>query len=131
MEKQLFGIGLSVTALILATNGLGVRRHPTTPPSTTLMKAYYASDFLYISSLCFAKLSLIVYFGNIFFQRTHRRVVSAMGVLVGVWSAVSLGAVAFQCQLPKPWEVMTLRCYNRVSAICISKADEWRLIFYH
>lgn len=111
---QVFAIGLSVTTFILASEGLGVLGQLTLSHANILMKGYYASNFLYIASLCFAKLSLIIYLYNIVVQRVQRRVVLGIGIFIAVWSLGSLIAVAFQCGLPKPWEMMTLHCYNSV-----------------
>jgi hypothetical protein len=82
------------------------------------MKGYYASEFLYISSLCFSKLSLLVIFYTVVaVQRTNRLLVSAFGAFIVVWSLVSLLVVAFQCEFPRPWELMTLRCFNTVRIV--------------
>jgi hypothetical protein len=79
------------------------------------MKGYYASEFFYVSSICFSKLSLLVLFYNIVAsQRMLRRLVLGVGAFILTWSATSLLAIAFQCQLPRPWELMTLRCFNTV-----------------
>ena len=79
------------------------------------MKTYYASDFLYISTLGFAKLSLIYFFYSIHVQRGQRRFALAFALFILAWTFASLAAVAFQCGLPKPWEMLTLHCYSTVS----------------
>jgi hypothetical protein len=80
------------------------------------MKGYYASEFLYISSICFSKLSLLVVcYTVVAVQRTYRRLVLSFGAFIFTWSISSILVVAFQCQLPRPWQVMTLRCFNTVS----------------
>ncbi|KAF2472389.1 uncharacterized protein BDR25DRAFT_220358, partial [Lindgomyces ingoldianus] len=108
----LFAVGLSVTTLVLASNGLGVLRPLTVRRADVFMKLYYASDFLYISSLCFAKLSLVSFFYGVGVKKVHRRIVQGLGVFIITWTIASLVAVAFQCGLPRPWEMLTLRCYN-------------------
>ncbi|KAH7397389.1 hypothetical protein BKA66DRAFT_408537 [Pyrenochaeta sp. MPI-SDFR-AT-0127] len=108
-----FAIGLSITTFILASEGLGIFGYLTIERADILMKGYYASEFLYISAICCAKLSLLVLFHNIVaVQRMHRRLVLCFGMFIFAWSLSSLLAVAFQCQLPRPWEIMTLRCFN-------------------
>lgn len=92
------------------------------------MKGYYASEFLYIAAIGFAKLSLLVIFHDIVeMQRLYRRSVLALGILIFTWSIASLLTIAFQCELPRPWEMMTLRCFNIVSgsiqAVFDSRAD--------
>jgi len=83
------------------------------------MKGYYASELLYISSLCFSKLSIIVLFYNVVVLRTHRFFVFGFGICIFTWSVASAAAVALQCELPKPWEMMTLRCFNTVSILVV------------
>jgi hypothetical protein len=79
------------------------------------MKGYYASDFLYISAICFAKLFLLWYFVKTIHRQIERRLVFALGIFTIAWSSASLVAVALQCKLPRPWAMMTLDCYNTVS----------------
>ncbi|KAF2732505.1 hypothetical protein EJ04DRAFT_412911, partial [Polyplosphaeria fusca] len=105
-------VGYSTTNLILARDGLGVQEALTLRRADNLMKAYYASDYLYILTLCFAKLSLIAWFYGLNVQTTVRKIIQAFGIFILAWTASSLIAVAFQCGLPKPWEMMTLHCYN-------------------
>jgi hypothetical protein len=114
----MFAIGLFITVSILATEGLGVSGAATDERLDILMKGYYASEFLYISSMCFSKLSLLVlFYGIVAVQRTLRRLVLGFGIFILVWSMASIVAVALQCQIPRPWEMMTLRCFNTVCII--------------
>lgn len=78
------------------------------------MKAYYASALLYVALLCFSKLSIVVLFYNVVVLRTHRIFVLSFGICIFMWSLASLAATAFQCNLPRPWEMMRLRCFNMV-----------------
>jgi hypothetical protein len=117
----MFAIGLSITTLILASDGLGVFGPLTVRRANHIMKGYYASNFLYIAALGFAKLALVTFFYHIHkVQQTHRRFVLGFGVFILVWTLASLVAVAFQCGLPRPWEVLTLHCYHSVSGYRIS-----------
>jgi hypothetical protein len=114
----MFAIGLFITVYILATKGLGISGPTTDERLNILMKGYYASEFLYISSLCFSKLTLLVLFHVIVAgQRTLRRLVLGFGALISIWTIASIAAVALQCQLPRPWEMMTLRCFNTVCVL--------------
>ncbi|KAJ4377764.1 hypothetical protein N0V83_000594 [Neocucurbitaria cava] len=106
-------MGLSATTIVLASDGLGDPGFLALDRADVLMKGYYASEFLYISAICFTKLSLLVLFYNIVVvQRFYRRFVLVFGVVISAWTIASLLAVAFQCELPRPWETMTLRCFN-------------------
>jgi hypothetical protein len=82
----------------------------------SLMKGYYASEFLYISAVSLPKLSILILFYNIVaVQRWYRRFVIGFGTFIVAWCISSLAAVAIQCKLPRPWEMLTLRCFNTVS----------------
>lgn len=78
------------------------------------MKAYYASNFFYIFSIGFAKLSLISFFCDRT-QPAYNRWILGFGAFVLAWTVISVVAIAFQCGLPRPWEILTLHCYNRAS----------------
>ncbi|KAJ4299040.1 hypothetical protein N0V90_004284 [Kalmusia sp. IMI 367209] len=112
LAATIFAVGLSVTVLILASDGLGVLGILTIKRANTIMKGYYASDFLYVSSLCFAKLSLMSLFYGVLHKPGQRRLVLGIGIFILAWTLASLAAVAFQCGLPRPWEILTLHCFN-------------------
>jgi len=42
-------------------------------------------------------------------------VVKASIVLTGVWAVVVMIGIAFQCQLPQPWAILSNQCFNQVS----------------
>ena len=104
-----------MTSFVLASDGLGVAGVLTVTRANALMKAYYASNFLYIAAIGFTKLSLINFFYGDRTQSRQRRFVLGFGIFVLAWTLISIVAVAFQCGLPRPWEVLTLHCYNSVS----------------
>ncbi|KAF2026536.1 hypothetical protein EK21DRAFT_73866, partial [Setomelanomma holmii] len=113
LSATVSALGLSITTLVLADEGLGVLGYLTIERAKILMKGYYASEFLYLSSICFSKLSLLVLLHTVVtLQRLHRRLVLGLGAVISLWSIASLVAINFQCELPWPWEMMTLRCFN-------------------
>ena len=114
---QTFGIGLSITTLLLTYKGIGAPELLTVERANTIMKGYYTAELLYISTLCFSKLSILVLFYNVVVLRTHRFFVLGFGFCIFAWSVACIVAAAFQCELPRPWEMMTLRCFNTVSTI--------------
>jgi hypothetical protein len=79
------------------------------------MKAYYASNILYILTIGSTKLSLVNFFYSDRTQARQRRCILGFGIFVLAWTLISVIAVAFQCGLPRPWEILTLHCYNSVS----------------
>lgn len=100
--------------MLLTSQGFGALGFLSVDRANAIMKAYYASELLYVSSLCFSKLSIVVLFYNVVVLRTHRMFVLSFGISIFLWSLASLTAAAFQCSFPRPWEMMTLRCFNMV-----------------
>ncbi|KAH7074235.1 hypothetical protein FB567DRAFT_553707 [Paraphoma chrysanthemicola] len=106
-------IAIYIIVIVLANKGLGVFGLLTVKRADILMKGYYASDFLYVTSICFSKLSLLALLYNVVAaQRLYRRMILGFGAFVFLWGLTSVLVVAFQCELPRPWEMMTLRCFN-------------------
>jgi hypothetical protein len=82
------------------------------------MQGYYASEIVYVVAIGFAKLSILVVIYNVVvMQRMIRRAVIAFGIVVSAWTMASLVAIAFQCDLPRPWETVRSRCSNAVSTM--------------
>jgi hypothetical protein len=105
-------------AITLSFEGLGTTNPLTLEQADFLMKGYYASEILYVAAIGFAKLSLLVLFYNVvIMQRIIRRVVIAFGILVIAWTIASVVAIALQCEFPRPWEIVSLRCSNAVSSM--------------
>ncbi|KAF2200589.1 hypothetical protein GQ43DRAFT_373454, partial [Delitschia confertaspora ATCC 74209] len=107
-----FAVALSVTTLVLASKGLGKLEPLLLERANTIQKGYYVSDALYISSICFAKLSLVAFFHEISINQRERRIVWVFGLFILLWSTASFLVSTFQCGLPRPWEVFTLHCIN-------------------
>ncbi|KAF2848706.1 hypothetical protein T440DRAFT_470050 [Plenodomus tracheiphilus IPT5] len=108
-----FAVGVSATTIVLASHGLGASGNLTTERTDMFMKSHYASEMVYISAICFAKLSILVVFYAGFERfRLHRRFVSLLGCFILAWSFASVLAVAVQCALPRPWDTVTLRCFD-------------------
>ncbi|EFQ88355.1 hypothetical protein PTT_15798 [Pyrenophora teres f. teres 0-1] len=105
-------IGLSIIATLLASQGLS-DNSLTIEQIHFLMKGYYVSNFMYIAAVCSAKLSVLVIFYTIVeVQRWARRIVIAVSVMILAWSIASLLAIAFQCDIPRPWVMERTRCFN-------------------
>ncbi|KAH6865733.1 hypothetical protein BKA58DRAFT_320778, partial [Alternaria rosae] len=108
-----FAVSLSIIALVLSFEGLGTVGPLTLDQTIFLMKGYYSSEIVYIVAIGFAKLSILVIFYNVVVtQRIIRRAVIAFGAVLSVWTVASLIAIAFQCELPQPWQIVGPRCSN-------------------
>ncbi len=80
-----------------------------------LSKAQYAATFLFIASVCFAKLSLVSFLRNLTPLPLDRKWGLIIGSLVVLWAITAALAFAFQCHLPQPWDYVNQACFNRVS----------------
>ncbi|ATY60490.1 hypothetical protein A9K55_005472 [Cordyceps militaris] len=78
------------------------------------LKGQYAADVLFIVSLFFAKIATAMMTGSIS-QRSYRRMIQAIALLIIVWAATGLLVVLFQCQLPSPWHSIQRKCIHRVA----------------
>ncbi|PQE06245.1 hypothetical protein CJF30_00005174 [Rutstroemia sp. NJR-2017a BBW] len=75
----------------------------------------YAAGMLYIITLAAAKLSIVLLLRNISPDVTHTRINTILGSLISSWCIGSVFALAFQCNLPRPWNSIDGVCHDRVS----------------
>jgi hypothetical protein len=69
---------------------------------------------LYIPALCLAKLSTLAYLRVLSPDTPFAALNHTLEVFVILWGASAEFAVAFQCDLPTPWAVMSCKCINMV-----------------
>ena len=79
------------------------------------MQFGYASSLLYIISLYFSKLAVLVLIKAITPVKRDKRVVHILAAAISVWAIVALFATSFQCSLPETWNYVGGDCFNRVS----------------
>ena len=70
---------------------------------------------LFIFSLFLAKFSLI-WFVKSLMKHSYNRVAFLLQVLTSFWAVSGIATVAFQCQLPSPWDILSSHCLNMVRA---------------
>ena len=80
----------------------------------TVSQSNFAAELLFIATLCFAKLSIILFLNLITRQRSHRLLGNALGAFIIVWSAIEFIAVGFTCEVPATWNFFDSKCYDRV-----------------
>ncbi|CAD6446528.1 1e6bd8fd-17e8-4b98-b7a7-6bab7964e67e [Sclerotinia trifoliorum] len=109
-----FGICHSVFLSMMVNNGLG--RYQDTLNSKELeyyQKYAYASQLVYIPTLCFAKLSTLFYLRALTPDSNYAILNRVTEVCVILWALCAEVSVAFQCDLPNPWAVLsTDECFN-------------------
>lgn len=79
-----------------------------------MSQAQYAASFLSITSICFAKLSLVAFLRNLTPLPFDRKFGLVIGLLAVVWAVTAIVTLAFQCHMPKPWDYVNQSCFNRV-----------------
>ncbi|OJJ45844.1 hypothetical protein ASPZODRAFT_133712 [Penicilliopsis zonata CBS 506.65] len=105
----LFCVVQSICIVVAATHGLGKAESSLSEDNLdTVFKAAYAAEILYVASLTFAKLSSLA-FVSFLTQRIGMKEWIFGGAIL-VWAFTAEFAVAFQCQLPRPW---TGQCFDR------------------
>jgi hypothetical protein len=76
--------------------------------SLTSIKAEYANKLLYITTLVFAKLSIISLLMMLSEGSLHRNLGLGLTGIIATWGAVSELVAAFQCGSVEPWRFLGL-----------------------
>ncbi|CAI7569436.1 unnamed protein product [Penicillium glandicola] len=109
-------IGQSIAVSLATANGLGQHREMLSDLKIeSMMKAEYAATILFIASICFSKLSLLVFIRNLTPASLDRRFALVLGILIGLWAITSIFTAAFQCHLPQTWNYLHGTCFDRAA----------------
>ena len=133
VTSLIFSIGL-VVAVSLETIHGGLGRHKSSLSQSDLttyqkvskpkpsrwsaqlmtVQAAYAGDLLYILSLTFSKISVLLLLRLITPVRLQIQFISALGATLLLWGLTALLAAAFQCQVPRVWGILSNGCFQMV-----------------
>ncbi|CAG8909247.1 unnamed protein product [Penicillium egyptiacum] len=114
--SMVFCIAQSIAVSKAAENGLGQHRDMLSDVKIeSIMKAEYAATILFIASICFSKLSLLVFIRNLTPAALDRRFALVLGISIGLWAIASIFTAAFQCHVPQTWNYLHGSCFNRAS----------------
>ncbi|KAF2718477.1 hypothetical protein K431DRAFT_230852 [Polychaeton citri CBS 116435] len=111
---MIFAVGQAVALTLSVNDGLG--RHVdelTVTQVESVGKGYYASSILAIVALAAAKASVTLLIVSI---RPARSVMLSCYYLLGLvalWMVAGVMALAFQCELPKPWALGPETCVHQ------------------
>ncbi|KXG47464.1 uncharacterized protein PGRI_013340 [Penicillium griseofulvum] len=107
-------IAQSIAVSVATAHGLGQHRNMLSDLTLeTIMKAEYAATILFIASICFSKLSLLVFIRNLTPASLDRRFALVLGISIGLWTIVSIFTAAFQCGVPQTWNYLYGSCFDR------------------
>ncbi|KAJ5456637.1 hypothetical protein N7530_011911 [Penicillium desertorum] len=109
-----FCIAQSIAVSKATENGLGQHRDMLSDAKIeSIMKAEYAATILFIASICFSKLSLLVFIRNLTPASLDRRFALVLGISIAVWAIASIFTAAFQCRVPQTWNYLHGTCFDR------------------
>ncbi len=75
----------------------------------------YASQLLYIPALCLTKLTTLVYLRALSPESRFGIMNKLLECFIIIWGLGVEFAIAFQCQLPSPWAIISGKCFNTVN----------------
>ncbi|KAJ5200041.1 hypothetical protein N7491_009158 [Penicillium cf. griseofulvum] len=109
-------IAQSIAVSVATAHGLGQHRDTLSDFALEkIMKAEYAATILFIASICFSKLSLLVFIRNLTPASLDRRFALVLGISIGLWTIVSIFTAAFQCGVPQTWNYLSGSCFDRTA----------------
>ncbi|KAI4234235.1 MAG: hypothetical protein LQ349_003911 [Xanthoria aureola] len=113
---QALSIGQGVVVTLQIGKGLGKHADTLSGPQLDRFDQFdYASNLLFIVNLCLAKVSVLQMLRTITPVKLHVRMVLGVGLFILLWSLASEFVAAFQCSMPRPWQVTGNRCLDRTA----------------
>ncbi|KAF2842004.1 hypothetical protein M501DRAFT_375360 [Patellaria atrata CBS 101060] len=110
----LLAAGQTVAVSQQVSAGLGKHQDTLKPASISKYeKTEYVAEILYIAVLCTTKSAAFLF--ALILQPTPTRSM-LLKIIFGitiVWTIISIFGIAFQCDLPHPWEVVHGKCFNQ------------------
>ncbi|EWZ97206.1 hypothetical protein FOWG_04400 [Fusarium oxysporum f. sp. lycopersici MN25] len=102
----------SIIVIFEGSAGLGKRDGIDTDQISLILKSQYASNILFITVLFLAKISATRTIRSMASRERQRLVLITEGV-ISLWALGSIVASLFECSLPKPWDYIHGKCFNR------------------
>ncbi|KAF7954416.1 hypothetical protein EAE96_005538 [Botrytis aclada] len=111
-----FSIGQTIAVAIECSNGLGKLFDTLKQGQVeTVLKAEYSASILYIASLFFAKMSIVIFIYDFTPIAAERITTKIFGFVISLWAITSILAVAFQCRSSKVWDSIGGECFNQTA----------------
>ncbi|KAF4634828.1 hypothetical protein G7Y89_g3277 [Cudoniella acicularis] len=112
----IFTVGSGIAVSVQAANGLGKPISSLSAHELAVFsKSGYASEMLYIATLCAAKLSVVMLLRLILPGEEHQKLGAGLEAFIVVWWIVAEIATAFQCSTPQSWNIFGNKCFDRVA----------------
>jgi hypothetical protein len=81
----------------------------------TVAQAAYASEILYIVMLFFNKIATLFFVATLARTPLNYRVVLGVIVFTCLWATTAIFGIAFQCELPQAWAILSKKCFDQVN----------------
>ena len=96
------------SCLTIAQTGLGLGSHTDTIAQSRIDRQYvlsWAGTVFFYMALCFSMLSVCFLIVRVTKRTDQVRIAYGIAILTGLWGFVSVLTLAFQCDLPNPWDI--------------------------
>ncbi|TGO46529.1 hypothetical protein BOTNAR_0581g00040 [Botryotinia narcissicola] len=111
-----FSIGQTIAVVIQCANGFGKFVETLTDEQVEMiLKAEYSANILYIASLFFAKMSIVMFIYDFTPIAAESIATKVLGIVISLWAITSILAVAFQCRSSKVWDSISGECFNQTA----------------
>jgi len=102
---MLFGVAQTAVIHRSASNGLGQHLGSLSEASYEIYaRNFYYGNILFVATLLLSKISTIFLLTRLTPNHNIRRICQAVGAIFAIWALASILSLAFQCQLPRPWD---------------------------
>ncbi|KAJ5330519.1 hypothetical protein N7476_000302 [Penicillium atrosanguineum] len=113
IASLVFGVGQSIAVSLAVGSGYGKHlKDVTSADLDQIMKQIYAASLLYILSLLFSKLSLVVFIRKLTPSCEKKRVARGVEAIIYAWATVAFFGSAFSCVAPRTFDFWRGDCFN-------------------
>ncbi|CAI7567762.1 unnamed protein product [Penicillium viridicatum] len=113
IASLVLGIGQSIVVSLAVGSGYGKHsKDVSSADMEQVMKNLFAASLLYLLSLTFSKLSLVVFIRGLTPSAKDKWLARGVEVIVYAWAVVAIFGTAFQCSLPHTWDFQNGQCFN-------------------
>jgi len=99
--------GIAQTAVIHRSASTGLGQHQDTLSDAAFgvyARSFHEGTILFVATILFSKLSTVFLLTRLTPKHNIRRACQIIGALMVMWAFSSFLGLAFQCQLPRPWD---------------------------
>ncbi|KAH8809820.1 hypothetical protein F5882DRAFT_345278 [Hyaloscypha sp. PMI_1271] len=115
MATMILAIAHTIEISLMVANGLGQPQYVLDGEAIKAFERHgYASQLLYIPTLCLSKLSTLVYLRALSPETPYALLARILKMFIVLWGISLELAIAFQCGLPDPWAIISGRCFNMI-----------------